>query len=158
MKQQSHNKRVNADILVSFPHWVASLLYPKLHSSQNARYLGCYAKPIMKNVPVLLLAFLSYISFADTEGELLCEGREKRIEPDMQMPETIFNEENSESAKRALEKLDESSEDMMIQFSIENNRRVIEGFSLRSKALSSKNKKDIDEFCDFYINDAFYHD
>ena len=37
-----HNKRVNRDILASFPFWVASPLYPKLQYSQNALYTRCY--------------------------------------------------------------------------------------------------------------------
>jgi hypothetical protein len=97
-------------------------------------------------------------SFAEEDDKLLCEEREKRIEPDMQMPETIFNKENADAARTALAKFGEKSQDMMTRFSIENNRRIIKGFSLRSKALITNEKKDIDEFCKFYINEAYYHD
>ncbi len=39
---RTYNKTVNEDILASFPFWVASPLYPKLQSSQNARYSWRY--------------------------------------------------------------------------------------------------------------------
>ena len=47
---------------------------------------------------------------------------------------------------------------MVIQFAIENNKRIVRGYTLRVRALESGKKEDIEAFCDFYVSKAFYHD
>ncbi|MEL4339491.1 hypothetical protein AAEH92_02070 [Shewanella xiamenensis] len=105
-----------------------------------------------------VIAILFSLHAEATEEKLLCEHRELRIEPDMQMKESFFTESNAESAKSELEKLDSSSNDLIIQFAIENNSRIVRGYKLRARAIESDNKEDIKSFCDFYVSEAFYHD
>ncbi|WP_232522448.1 hypothetical protein, partial [Marinimicrobium alkaliphilum] len=104
------------------------------------------------------IAILSSLHAQATEEKALCKHRELRIEPDMQMEESVFTESNAESAKAALERLDSSNNDLMIQFAIENNSRIVLGYQLRARAFESGKKEDIESFCDFYVSEAFYHD
>ncbi|MCC5451916.1 hypothetical protein LMJ53_09295 [Rheinheimera sp. UJ51] len=107
---------------------------------------------------LLAIAILCSLNVQATESKLLCEHREQRIEPDMQIEENVFTKFNAESAKAALEKLDSNSNDLVVKFAIENNRRIIRGYILRARALESGKKEDIESFCDFYVSEAFYHD
>ena len=75
-----------------------------------------------------------------------------------EIEENVFTKFNAESAKAALEKFNSNSNDLVVKFAIENNRRIIRGYTLRSKALESGKKEDIESFCDFYVTEAFYHD
>ncbi len=110
----------------------------------------------MKFLTAIVILFSLHVQAS--EEKLLCGHRELRIEPDMQMKESLFTESNAQSAKSELEKLDSSSNDLMIQFAIENNSRIVRGYKLRSRALESGKKEDIESFCDFYVSEAFYHD
>ncbi len=76
----------------------------------------------------------------------------------MQMEEKTFDLVNADEAKKALEKLDPNSKDLMIQFAIQNNSRIILGYKLRAKALETGIAQDIKLFCDFYVSEAYYHD
>lgn len=107
---------------------------------------------------LLAIAILCSLNVQATENKSLCEHRELRIEPDMQIEENVFTKFNAESAKAALEKLDSDSNDLVVKFAIENNRRIIRGYILRARALESGKKEDIESFCDFYVAEAFYHD
>ncbi|WP_213994647.1 hypothetical protein, partial [Arsukibacterium sp.] len=104
------------------------------------------------------IAILCSFHVQATENKPLCQHRELRIEPDMQMKETVFTKVNAKSAKAALERLDSNSNDLLALFAIENNRRIVRGYKLRARALESGEKDDIESFCDFYVSEAFYHD
>lgn len=103
---------------------------------------------------ILLLITYPGISFAEN----LCDSWDRKIEDDMQMPESLFSKNNADEAKIALEGLDKNSSDILVQFGVENLARTIKGYALREKALNSKSETDVNAFCTFFINEAFYHD
>ena len=55
------------------------------------------------------------------ENKSLCEHRELRIEPDMQIGETVFTKVNAESAIAALEKLDSNRNDLVVWTHLKQN-------------------------------------
>ena len=107
----------------------------------------------MKKI-LLYILILSFTSF--TYAENLCDSWERKIEPDMQIEESLFTKENAELAKLALLELDLESEDTLTQFAIENRKKIIKGFELRQKALESKAA--LNCYCIYFINEAFYYD
>jgi hypothetical protein len=102
--------------------------------------------------------FLSTPILASEPSVHLCDHRQKIIEPDMQMAEELFTQEVYDNALKALKTLDAKSEDTEIQFAIENTKKVVVGYPLRAKALATGDKADIEKFCDFLVEEAFYHD
>ena len=114
----------------------------------------------LQNMNRLLGYSILLFSFQVHAGEdrLLCQSRELFIEPDMQMEETIFDFASANEAKKALGKLDPNSKDLMTQFAIQNNSRIVRGYKLKTKALETGTDQDIKLFCDFYVSESYYHD
>ena len=104
-----------------------------------------------------LLILISLFSFSVTAEEI-CAGWKNPIEPDMRMPESLFNEDEYVNAKSSLAKLEKDSKDVMVQFAIENFKRVVKGYKLRMKVVELNSEESIKEFCEFYITEAFFHD
>ncbi|WP_300318913.1 hypothetical protein [Idiomarina sp.] len=107
---------------------------------------------------IAAIAIICSLDANASEGRLLCEHKESTIEPGMQMEESVFTQSNAEAAKSALESLNPSSDDLMVQFAIQNNERIVRGYELRSRALESGAKEDVESFCEFYVSEAFFHD
>jgi len=101
-----------------------------------------------------LISFFSLSAMA----EEICVGWENPIEPDMRMPESLFNENEYINAKSRLTELDKDSQDMTVQFAVENFERVIKGYKLKMKVIESSSEESVNEFCEFYVTEAFYHD
>ncbi len=106
----------------------------------------------------IVAMFLICLSFC-AHSESLCSSWETKIEPDMQMPESVFSLDNAKFSKQALMKLEANkSTDLMTDFAIENHSRIVKGYELRALALKSKQAEDVNNFCRFWVNEAFYHD
>ena len=103
------------------------------------------------------LVLISLFSFAVTADEI-CVGWKNPIEPDMRMPESLFNENEYINAKSRLAELNKDSQDGMVQFAVENFERIIRGYKLRMKVIESNSEDSVKEFCEFYVTEAFYHD
>jgi hypothetical protein len=102
--------------------------------------------------------FFAATALATERSVHLCYDRQKIIAPDMQMAEDLFNKQVYDNALKALKTLDANSEDTEIQFLIENTKKVVVGYPLRVKALATGDKADIEKFCDFFVEEAYYHD
>lgn len=124
---------------------------------QNRRRARCYAHYNMIKY-IAVIAIICSFNAKASEERILCEHRKTTIDPDMQMEENVFIQSNAEAAKSALESLNPSSNDLMVQFAIQNNKRIVHGYELRSRALESGAKEDIEAFCEFYVSEAFFHD
>jgi len=104
---------------------------------------------------ILILISFSSVSVV---AEDICVGWENPIEPEMRMLESLFNEKEYLNAKSRLAELDKDSQDVMVQFAVENFGRVIKGYKLRMKVIESNSEESVKEFCEFYVTEAFYHD
>ncbi|NVJ49455.1 MAG: hypothetical protein HWE13_12120 [Gammaproteobacteria bacterium] len=115
----------------------------------------------MKFVTFLIMVLLSPLVVADE----LCQGWEKKIEPDMQMAEAIFTHEAAKAANKALGELIETGR--FDWFEPLNQQKIIYGYLLKTqaqKAIDLNGKQDIQslrevqEFCRFLVEEAFYYD
>lgn len=88
----------------------------------------------------------------------LCEGVEFKVEPDMQMPESLFVKDGADQAKEELLELDHKTDDLVTLFAIENRKRIIKGYELKERALNLKTQDAVGKYCNFLVNEAFFHD
>lgn len=88
----------------------------------------------------------------------LCEGIELKVEPDMQMPESVFIKDEADQAREELLELDHESDDLLTRFAIENRKRIVKGYELKERALNLKTREAVDSYCKFLVNEAYYHD
>ena len=152
-----NNRKGNRVIYTIQSHQKSPTKTRGLDSQQVARLLWqalCKESLLKTLFLILLLMAYSGKSFAEN----LCDSWDQKIEDDMQMPESLFSKQNSDEAKIALEGLEKNSSDILVQFRIQNLARTIKGYAFREKALNSKLETDINAFCTFFINEAFYHD
>lgn len=103
----------------------------------------------------MALHFIMLSISTQLNADEICTTWEKKIEPDMQMKESDFTLERFQKATEYLKK---DREGFLHGFAKSNQQKFVIGYKLKNKALESKSASDINEFCRFLVNDAFYSD
>ncbi len=106
----------------------------------------------MRKIFILISISFSPILMAQN----LCDKWDNKIANDMRMPESIFNHKNSESSNKFLLNVRNGIIKEYQWYEPLNAEKIIKGYSLKSKAIKSENA--IDDYCNFIVKEAFYHD
>jgi len=123
---------------------------------------GSRQKGFMKRLA--FFAFALSIATNAMAGEL-CSGSEMKIAPDMQIQESDFTLEASEDALERLAELSREPRTELSWFAEENALRFVKGWLLKKAAIEALEKNqgaegipEVRIFCEFLVNEAFYHD
>ena len=111
------------------------------------------------------MAALFLLVSTGTWADELCSDRELKIEPDMQMPESAFTLEAAEGALERLLELSREPGTELSWFAEQNALKRVRGWLLKKAAIEALDEEranddvpELEMFCEFLVNDAFYHD
>ena len=111
-----------------------------------------------------LLILTVTLSFT-VQAEELCGNSELKIEPDMQRPEKAFTSEAFDDALATLAEIGRKPDSGESWLIVGNSIQLVRGWLLKKAALeaietisTSDDEQAIDNFCDFFVNHAYYYD
>ncbi len=113
----------------------------------------------------LIVFVIAGLASTPSGANELCSEWEKKIEPDMQIQESDFTLERFDKALKKLSELGRTPTHTETWITQGNSLQFVRGWLLKKAALESLNvaklsetNEDVDAFCDFLVNHAFYYD
>ena len=112
----------------------------------------------------LLSSLILIVISGGALSQEICTSWDRKIEPDMQMEESVFSLENYNKSTDYLEKIHGKELGHMERFGKANSESYIKGYRLKMLALeaiaknSSNRAEAISGFCTFLVDEAFYSD